>query len=59
MTSILTVGQYYLERYFARGSQRGLPPTPMQRFRRMLFTFHAPPPESVIVPSATQQRDSR
>lgn len=44
MTSILTVGQYYLERYFARGSMRGLPPTPIQRFRRLLFTFHAPPP---------------
>jgi polar amino acid transport system permease protein len=50
MTSILTVGQYYLERYFARGSQLGLPPTPMQRFRRMLFTFHAPPPAAVEAP---------
>ena len=44
MTSILTVGQYYLERHFARGALRGLPLTPIQRFRRMLFTFHAPPP---------------
>ena len=50
MTSILTVGQYYLERYFARGSQRGLPPTPIQRFRRMLFTFHAPPPAPLEPP---------
>jgi len=47
MTSILTVGQYYIERYFARGSQRELPMTPFQRFRRMLFTFHAPPPGPV------------
>jgi polar amino acid transport system permease protein len=46
MTSILTFGQYYVERYFAKGSQRELPPTPLQRFRRMLFTFHAPPPSS-------------
>jgi len=37
MTSILTFGQYYLERYFARGSARELPPTPLQRFRRMIF----------------------
>jgi polar amino acid transport system permease protein len=55
MTSILTVGQFYLERYFGRGSQRGLPPTPLQRFRRMLFTFHTPPPvpvdAAVSVPS--------
>jgi polar amino acid transport system permease protein len=50
MTSILTVGQYYLERYFARGAQRGLPPTPIQRFRRMLFTFHTPPPTPEELP---------
>jgi polar amino acid transport system permease protein len=53
LTSVLTVGQYYLERYFARGSQRELPPTPFQRFRRLLFTFHAPPPvaaEPVSIP---------
>jgi len=43
-TSVLTVGQYYIERYFARGSQRELPPTPYQYFRRRLFTLHAPPP---------------
>ncbi len=50
MTSILTVGQYYLERYFARGSQRELPLTPIQRLRRMLFTFHAPPPAQAEQP---------
>jgi polar amino acid transport system permease protein len=31
VTSILTVGQYYLERHFARGSARQLPPTPPQK----------------------------
>ena len=31
ITSILSVGQYYLERRFARGSSRTLPPTPLQR----------------------------
>jgi polar amino acid transport system permease protein len=50
MTSILTVGQYYVERHFARGALRGLPLTPIQRFRRMLFTFHAPPPEPEELP---------
>ena len=44
MTSILTVGQYYIERRFARGSQRQLPLTPFQRFKRMLITFRAPTP---------------
>ncbi|MFD8456471.1 amino acid ABC transporter permease [Streptomyces antimycoticus] len=31
--SVLSVGQYYLERYFGRGSSRPLPPTPFQQFR--------------------------
>jgi polar amino acid transport system permease protein len=44
VTSVLTVGQYYVERYYARGSSRQLPPTPLQRFRTMLSTRHAPPP---------------
>jgi polar amino acid transport system permease protein len=30
-TSVLYVGQYYLERYYARGATRDLPPTPVQR----------------------------
>jgi polar amino acid transport system permease protein len=33
MTSVLTVGQYYLERYYARGAQRALPLTPIQKLR--------------------------
>jgi polar amino acid transport system permease protein len=44
LTSVLTVGQFYLERYFARGSVRELPPTPFQRFRQLLFTYRVLPP---------------
>lgn len=36
VTSVLSTGQYYLERRFARGSRKTLPPTPFQRFRAML-----------------------
>jgi polar amino acid transport system permease protein len=36
VTSVLMVGQYYLERYFARGSQRALPLTPLQKIRTRL-----------------------
>ncbi len=36
MTSILTIGQYYIERRFARGSSRNLPPTPFQKLRRLV-----------------------
>jgi polar amino acid transport system permease protein len=39
MTSVFTVGQYYLERRYARGSQRTLPPTPWQRVRANLAGF--------------------
>jgi len=35
LTSVAYVGQYYLERRFARGSFRDLPPTPLQRLRGM------------------------
>lgn len=44
MTSVLTIGQYYLERHFAKGATRELPPTPWQRFRRLLFTHPVLPP---------------
>ncbi|HEY5155374.1 MAG TPA: amino acid ABC transporter permease [Acidimicrobiales bacterium] len=33
LTSILTIGQYYVERRFARGASRTLPPTPLQKLR--------------------------
>jgi polar amino acid transport system permease protein len=36
VTSVLSVGQYYLERRFGRGSARELPPTPLQRLQRRL-----------------------
>lgn len=36
MTSVLMVGQYYIERYYARGSVRNLPPTPLQKLRMRL-----------------------
>ncbi len=43
MTSVLYVGQYYLERRYARGATRELPPTPLQRIRRGLGTFRHDP----------------
>jgi polar amino acid transport system permease protein len=47
MTSVLTCGQYYVERYFARGATRELPPTPLQRLRRRVARPTAAPPGSV------------
>jgi polar amino acid transport system permease protein len=36
LTSVASVGQYYVERRFARGSARDLPQTPFQRVRANL-----------------------
>ncbi|MFC9897328.1 amino acid ABC transporter permease [Nocardia sp. NPDC127579] len=36
LTTILTVVQYYIERHYAKGGRRELPPTPWQRVRRHL-----------------------
>jgi polar amino acid transport system permease protein len=36
VTSVLSVGQYHLERRFGRGTARELPPTPLQRLHRRM-----------------------
>ncbi|MFC1417318.1 amino acid ABC transporter permease [Streptacidiphilus cavernicola] len=45
ITSILSVGQFYVERYYARGTNRVLPKTPWQKVRENLFSrqVHAQP----------------
>lgn len=42
LTTIFSIGQYYLERHFQRGSSRSLPPTPWQRVRKSLTSFRTP-----------------
>jgi polar amino acid transport system permease protein len=39
MTSVLYVGQYYLERHYARGAAGERPATPFERIRRGLFSL--------------------
>jgi len=60
MTSVLTFGQYYVERYYARGSTRNLPPTPFQRLRalfaRNLTTTHAPEAKGPLGPPLSEAR---
>jgi polar amino acid transport system permease protein len=62
MTSILTGGQFYVERYFSRGATRDLPPTPLQRLRALFVrnatTFHAKPPAAGAV-GGTVAKDHR
>jgi polar amino acid transport system permease protein len=40
VTTVLSIGQYYLERHFGRGATRERPDTPLQRFRRSLRLRH-------------------
>ena len=40
VTTVLSFGQYYVERYFARGAARELPPTALQRLRRSVYFRH-------------------
>ncbi|WP_245771244.1 amino acid ABC transporter permease [Actinacidiphila guanduensis] len=42
LTSVFSVGQFYLERRYARGSLRTLPPTPWQKVRASLTTVRRP-----------------
>ena len=44
VTTVLSVGQYYLERYFGRGSSRGQAPTLFERLRTGVFPRHAEVP---------------
>jgi polar amino acid transport system permease protein len=43
VTTVLSIGQYYIERYYGRGTARELPDTPFQRIRRGMFPRHADP----------------
>jgi polar amino acid transport system permease protein len=33
LTTVMSIAQFYVERHYARGAQRALPPTPLQRLR--------------------------
>ena len=55
LTTVATIGQYYVERHYARGAARELPETPLQRLRRTFFT-HRPGPAIEEVPEASGER---
>jgi polar amino acid transport system permease protein len=52
VTTVLSIGQYYLERYFGRGASRALPETPLQRLRRNLSSLRRGPVE---VPGTSEE----
>ncbi len=51
-TTILTIGQYYLERYFARGSARTPPPSRIEYVVRNVFKLRSPREEGGMPPEA-------
>jgi polar amino acid transport system permease protein len=53
VTTVLSIGQYYLERRFSRGATRELPETPLQRLRRNLFVLRSGTQEA---PAASGER---
>jgi polar amino acid transport system permease protein len=44
MTTVLTIGQFYLERHFGRGTTRDLPETPLRRLRANVFSIRRKDP---------------
>jgi polar amino acid transport system permease protein len=53
VTTLLSIGQYYIERRFGRGAARELPLTPWQRIRHNLFSYgHA----TVSAPAASGEK---
>jgi polar amino acid transport system permease protein len=48
VTTVLTVGQYYLERFYGRGSTRQQPLTPLQRLRRAIASHPDVPPKETL-----------
>ncbi|MCW2289631.1 amino acid ABC transporter membrane protein (PAAT family) [Leucobacter luti] len=59
-TTVLSVAQYYIERRFARGAARELPPTPIQRaragLRRLVSRPARPLPPASIAAAAEHAR---
>ncbi|MDA8295152.1 MAG: amino acid ABC transporter permease [Actinomycetota bacterium] len=55
-STVLSVAQYYVERFYARGAQRALPPTPLQRLRANLTTLRRPRIDLAPVAPASRRR---
>jgi polar amino acid transport system permease protein len=48
VTTVLTIGQYYIERHYAKGASRELPRTFLQRLRDNLMTARGTAPANVV-----------
>jgi polar amino acid transport system permease protein len=58
VTTVLSIGQYYIERYYGRGAARAQAATPWQRLRRNLFTFRHATVEAPVAAGSPPPTDS-
>ncbi|WHM29349.1 ABC transporter permease subunit [Streptomyces sp. BPPL-273] len=49
VTTVLSTGQFYVERHYARGDSRALPPTPLRRLRGQLAAMRRRPSAATAV----------
>ncbi len=59
VTTILSIGQYYVERHFAKGALRELPPTPYQRLRRRIGLFNLRQENAILQIDSLGRPESR
>jgi polar amino acid transport system permease protein len=60
LTTLLSIPQYYLERHFARGASRSLPPTPFEKIKAILprgLTRRASTPRTATIEPPGQAPD--
>ena len=53
MTTVLSIGQFYLERHYSKGAARALPQTPFQKIRSNLFRLR-PKPAPKLIPAEAE-----
>jgi polar amino acid transport system permease protein len=59
LTTILTVGQYYIERHYARGASRNLPLTPLQQLRAIFVRSQTSSHGQTLPPYAGPRMEHR
>jgi polar amino acid transport system permease protein len=59
LTTLLTIGQYYIERHYARGASRNLPLTPFQQLRAIFVRSQTSSHDQTLPPYAGPRMEHR
>jgi ABC-type amino acid transport system, permease component len=59
LTTLLTIGQYYIERHYARGASRNLPLTPLQQLRAIFVRNQTSLHDQTLPPLAGPRTEHR